>query len=107
MTDIKKILRQLNLGILPEELNFNLSPPDEIDWAKVKYSTFYKSPEYFIDKMPNPDAFRNLPASDLIIQSIIDSVKTPLEEILERQQILNEKISDISINDDSTETDSK
>ena len=107
MTDIKKILRQLNLGILPEELNFNLSPPDEVDWSKVKYNTFYKNQDYFIGKMPNPEAFKNLPGSDLIIQDILDTVKTPLEEMIERQQILNEKISDISINDDSTETDSK
>ena len=101
MTDVKKILRQLNSGILPDELNFTISPPDEIDWEKVRYNTFYKSPEYFISKMPNPEAFRNLPASDLIIESIIDNIKTPLEEIIERQQILNdnleEKISNINI----------
>jgi len=99
MTDVKKILRQLNSGILPDELNFTISPPDEIDWAKVRYNTFYKSPEYFISKMPNPEAFRNLPASDLIIQDIIENVMTPLEEIIERQQSLEEKISAISINE--------
>jgi hypothetical protein len=56
--------------------------------------------------MPNPTAFRNLPASDLIIESIIDNIKTPLEEIIERQQSLEEKISAISINE-LPETDNK
>ena len=104
MTDIKKIIRQLNLGILPDELNFNLTPPDEIDWAKVQYNTFYKSPDYFIGKMPHPEAFVKLPGSDLIIQSIIDNVKTPLEEMIERTEI---KISDNSINNELSETNSE
>jgi hypothetical protein len=98
MADIKKIIRQLNLGILPDELNFNLTPPDEIDWAKVQYNTFYKSKDYFIGKMPHPEAFMKLPGADLIIQSIIDNVKTPLEEMKEREEI---KISDININNES------
>jgi hypothetical protein len=110
MADVKRILKQLNSGILPDELNFTIAPPDEIYWSKVKYNTFYKSPDYFIGKMPNPEAFRNLPASDLIIQDIIENVMTPLEEMIERQQIINNnleyKISDININE-LPETDSK
>jgi hypothetical protein len=102
MAEVKKVLRQLNLGILPPQLNYLVEPPDEIDWAKVQYNTFYKSPDYFIGKMPNPEAFRNLPGSELIIQNIIDTTKTPLEEIIERQQSLEEKICAISINELST-----
>jgi len=111
MADVKKVLRQLNLGILPPQLNFLVEPPDEIDWAKVQYNTFYRNPDYHIGKMPNPEAFRNLPGSDLIIQNIIDTTKTPLEEILERQQNSNEnleeKISNININEQLSATHTK
>ena len=90
MSDVKKIIRQLNLGILPDELNFTLSPPDEIDWEKVQYNTFYRTKEYLIGKMPNPDAFVNLPGADIIIEDMINNSKTPLEEMLERQLIITE-----------------
>jgi hypothetical protein len=86
MSDVKKIIRQLNLGILPDELNFTISPPDEIDWAKVQYNTFYRTKEYLIGKMPNPEAFINLPGSDVIIEDLLSNIQTPLEEMLERRK---------------------
>ena len=89
MTDVKKIIRQLNLGVLPNELNFTLQPPDELDWEKVQYNTFYRTKDFIIGKMPNPDAFMNLPGSDLIIEDILSTVKTPLEEMIERESIKN------------------
>ena len=104
MTDVKKIIRQLNLGILPNELNFKISPPDEIDWAQVQYNTFYKTKEYIIGKMPNPDGFMKLPGAELIIEDILNNVKSPLEEIIDRQEII---FSNININNEQTEANSE
>jgi len=106
MTDVKKLIRQLNLGILPNELNFTIKPPDEIDWEKVQYNTFYKSRDYFIGKMPCPEGFMQLPGADLIIEDIISTVKTPLEEMLEKQ-LKTEIISNDNNIDELPETHSK
>lgn len=86
MTSIKEILRKLDNGILPEELDFTERERPEIDWGMVKYNTFYKDPDYYINRFPNPNGFRNLPAYKEIINSFIENVKSPLEEMNERQK---------------------
>jgi chemotaxis protein CheY-P-specific phosphatase CheC len=89
----QNILKQLDNGILPKELDFN-SPDDTTEeeyWAKIQYNTFYKNPYYFINKFPNPTAFMNLPAAEEIINEMIEHAKTPLEEILERQVHITQK----------------
>jgi hypothetical protein len=107
MSDIKKIINKLNLGILPDELNFSIQPPDDIDWSKVQYNTFYKSKEYILGKMPCPEGFMKLPGANCIIEDIISTVKTPLEEIIQRQQIENEIISNSTNIDELSETNSE
>ena len=85
MSSFQELLRKLEKGELPEELNFTPKEPQEIDWAKIQYNTFYKSDEYITSLFPNSMAFQNLPASDKIIESIRDSITTPLQEMEERQ----------------------
>jgi hypothetical protein len=75
----------LNSDILPNELNFSIAQPD-IDWSKVQYNTFYKSFE--LHKNKYPEGFDNLPAFEKII-SECENAKTPLEEIIKRQEIKN------------------
>jgi hypothetical protein len=84
----KKVIELLNKGILPPELNFCDKPIEPIDWAKVKYNTFYKSPEFYESKFP--EGFKSIPGFDKIIDEIVVNGKTPLEEIIERQSIRND-----------------
>jgi hypothetical protein len=107
MNDIKKIINQLNLGILPDELNFTIQPPDDIDWSKVQYNTFYKSKEYILGKMPCPEGFMKLPGANVIIEDILSTVKTPLEEMIERESIKNELKSNNTNIDELSETNSE
>jgi hypothetical protein len=84
----KKIVELLNKGILPDELNFGEKIIEPIDWAKVKYNTFYKSPEFYEGKFP--EGFKSIPGFDKIIDNIVVNGKTPLEEITARQSIRND-----------------
>jgi hypothetical protein len=96
MSNINDILKQLDLGILPYELNYSERIKDEIDWEKVKYNTFYKEPQYFLNRFPNQKAFMNLPGFNEVLKDMVDNVTSPLEEILERQnenKILNNNIN--------------
>jgi hypothetical protein len=85
--DFKNLLKSLENGICPAELNFSGNKEDVIDWDKVRYNTFFKSNEYFEDKFP-PE-LQNLPAFDKIIDLIVDKNKdnSPLKEITEKQNI--------------------
>jgi hypothetical protein len=85
----KQIIELLNQGILPDELNFSEKTViDPIDWAKVKYNTFYKSSEFYESKFP--EGFKSIPGFDKVIDNIVVNGKTPLEEITERQSIKND-----------------
>jgi hypothetical protein len=82
-----KINEKLKLGELPDELNFTSSVIPDLDIEKVRYNTFYKSPEFWLHKFENPIAFLNLPGSENIIQSLIENSQTPLEEMISRSTI--------------------
>jgi len=84
----KRIVELLNQGILPDELNFGEKTIESIDWVKIKYNTFYKSPEFYESKFP--EGFKSIPGFDKIIDEIVVNGKTPLEEIIERQSIRND-----------------
>ena len=81
----QNILRKLEKGELPEELDFRVKPQQEIDWDKVKYNTFYKSDEYILQRFPNSMAFQNLPGSEKILDVVKSKITTPLEEMEERE----------------------
>jgi hypothetical protein len=84
--DSNKIVKLLNSDILPNELNFSIEQSD-IDWSKVQYNAFYKSFDFHKNKYP--EGFDNLPAFEKIIISECENAKTPLEEIIKRQEIKN------------------
>ena len=84
--DIKKLNYLFENGMLPQEFNYDISKPEIVDWSKVQYNTFYKSQEYHVGKFPN--GFQNLPGYDKIINNIILNAKSPLEEIITRQNII-------------------
>jgi hypothetical protein len=88
MTDINHLIKSLERGICPDELNFGLRQNDEIDWQKVRYNTFFKSHEFFENKFPE---FNNFPAFDAIIDQIVEKNKdnSPLKEMEERSEKLN------------------
>jgi len=77
------VINQLKNGILPPELNFSANQNQQIDWEKVRYNAFYKSPDFFESKFPV--GFNKLPGFDKIIESMIANSKTPLEEIEDLQ----------------------
>jgi hypothetical protein len=85
----KQVIQQLRNGILPTELNFNLdNQTKDIDWTKVQYNTFYKNPSYFSSKFP-PEWVDTFPCFDKLVGIFADKAKTPLEEMEERQQLIN------------------
>lgn len=85
--DLKNLIAQLEEGLCPAELNFSLAPSDPIDWQKVRYNTFYKSPEFYADKFP--EVVHKLPAFDKIIDDIVEMNKenSPLKEITEKKSL--------------------
>jgi hypothetical protein len=107
---VNEINESFKRGIVPSFF-LNNCDGDDIDWSKIKYNTFYKSPEYFINKLPK--GFHNLPGADKIIEQAILNAKTPLEEMEQRRghavlripplseenKTLEEKIYDININE--------
>ena len=96
--NIKKILEQLDRGILPPELDFNHKEETEDFWEKVRYNTFYKDPYYFVNKFPNPKAFLNLPGAADIVIDMAENAKSPLEEILVRQAVLGKTPENLTNN---------
>ena len=86
MSSIRELNTQFQLGQLPDALNYAPKVYCEISIDKLRYNSYYKSPEFFLNKFENPTALLNLPGGIDIIQSLIENSKTPLEEILELQQ---------------------
>jgi len=84
MSNFNLILRSLEQGICPAELNFNAKATEVIDWEKVKYNTFYKSHEFYGSKFP-PE-LENIPGFDKVVDLIAEKNKdnSPLKEICSR-----------------------
>ena len=102
MSSFADILRKLEQGELPEELDFRKKEQnEELDWSKIQYNTFYKSDEYILERFPNSMAFQNLPGSNLFLDEIRNNITTPLQEIEERQK------GNISTSIKEDETDEK
>ena len=81
---LTRIIKQLKNGELPPELNFTNKEQEEIDWSKVQYNAFYKSPSFFESKFPEGLA-DNLPGFDKVLETMAENAQSPLEEMLERQ----------------------
>ena len=87
---LTRIIKQLKNGELPPELNFTNKVQEEIDWSKVQYNAFYKSPSFFESKFPEGLA-DNLPGFDKVLETMAENAQSPLEEMLERQANIKEE----------------
>ena len=85
MSDFAKIIKQLKNGELPPELDFRKQEQQQIDWRKLQFNAFYRSPTFFESKFPS-GWVDTLPGFDQIIETMADNAKTPLDEMIERQQ---------------------
>jgi hypothetical protein len=84
MSTPKQLVKLINDGILPDELNFGLEKSTEFDINDLKYNWFYKDYSFYESKFPV--GYESIPGFDNIIQSMADNqTKMPLEEIEERQ----------------------
>jgi len=72
---MEKLNRALSTGQIPNELNYTSTKLNDnsIDLLKLRYNTFYKTPEYF-DKRFHP-CLKSLPAYDKILQTIVEQNK--------------------------------
>ena len=75
-------LNTLSLGYIPDKFDFSIKKKDEIDFNKIQYNALYKSPLYYLNKLPNPQAFLNLPFGSgiTILNEIANKSLSPLEE---------------------------
>jgi hypothetical protein len=84
MSNPKQLVKLLNDGILPDELNFGLEKSAEFDINDLKFNWFYKDYSFYESKFPV--GYESIPGFDNIIQSIADNqTKMPLEEIEDRK----------------------
>ena len=89
--DLKKDIELLNQGILQDSLNFTLTDSgNEIDIQQLQYNAFYKSYEYFENKFP--PGHEAIPGFDKVIEYLADNAKSPLDEITERQSVVDEPV---------------
>ena len=79
--DLQKLIRQLEMGVCPTELNYRADAGEEIDWEKVAYNARYHSFEFYDGKFPNE--IKKMPAYDKIVELIVDKNEdnSPLKEI--------------------------
>lgn len=91
MNEVNRVLKSLDAGVCPPELCYNANATEEIDWQKVRYNTFYKSPEFFESKFP-PELM-NLQGFDKVINLIVNENKdnSPLKEITQKSNIPSER----------------
>jgi hypothetical protein len=100
--DIRRINESFENGIVPPEFNFFGNNNDDVDWDKVRYNSFYRTTDYFLNKFP--PGFENLPAAENILENMIINVKSPLEEMREREKESINKIWEESIKNLSIES---
>jgi len=101
--DIRIINEYFEKGLVPPEFDFRKKDDaDDVDWEKVKYNSFYKSTDYFLNKFPA--GFENLPGAEKILESMVLNAKSPLEEMREREQESINKIWEESIKNLSVES---
>ena len=87
---LTRIIKQLKQGQLPPELDFTNKEQEEIDWSKVQYNAFYKSPSFFESKFPE-GLVDNLPGFDKVLETMACNAQSPLEEMLQRQANIKEE----------------
>lgn len=81
MSELNRINDLFRMGILPLEFDFSKPEAQEYDMAKLKYNTFYRTPEYHLSKFA--PGFMEIPGAREIIQHMCDNDKSPLEQLNE------------------------
>ena len=91
MSSLEQLIRQLENGICPAELQYRADAQEEINWEKIAYNTKYNSFDFFDSKFPNE--IKKMPAYDKIVELIVDKNvdNSPLKEIT---QLTEEKNKD-------------
>ena len=81
MSSLEQLIRQLENGICPAELQYRADAQEEIDWNRVAYNTRYNSFDFFNSKFPNE--IKKMPAYDKIVDLCVDKNEgnSPLKEI--------------------------
>jgi hypothetical protein len=82
MSEFRKNFNELEVGYIPEKFNFTYVKKEDslVDFNKLQYNSLYKNPLFYLNRFSNPQAFLNLPCSQVILQEMIDNSLTPLEE---------------------------
>jgi hypothetical protein len=82
---LENIIRSLENGICPPELNYKNNEDEGIDWNRVMYNLRYKQPEFYEEKFPKECI--KIPGFDKIVDLIVEKNynNSPLKEILQRQ----------------------
>jgi hypothetical protein len=86
MRSSTQIIKDLNNGILPTELSFKSKTEANEDpdfWYKIQFHTFWRDPSYWAQKFP--DGWEHIPWMTQIFENMAINAKSPLEEILEKQ----------------------
>ena len=99
--NITQLLKELDNGILPKELDFNKDDDttEEEYLAKIQYNTFYRTPQYYDGLMP--ECIKQLPGYDKMIEKMIEDNKdmTLSKAIDERQKVVefDEKVEEFDV----------
>ena len=91
--DISNLIKSLERGILPAELNYKPQEVTEIDWNKLLYNLRYHDPAFYDNKFP--EEIKKIPAYDKIIDLIVEKNEdnSPLKE-MELRNNLNKDYTD-------------
>ena len=99
MSELQRINDLFRMGILPLEFDFSKQEDQEYDMAKLKYNTFYRTPEFHINKFA--PGFMSIPGARDIIQNMCDETTTPLEELNKiKSNIIDDELESQKLNDE-------
>jgi hypothetical protein len=84
--NINEINNDFKMGDLPACFNYKPKKLDEVDFSKLQYNSYYKSPEFMLSKFSNPTAFLNMAGGLQILELMAENSPCPLEAMIERQR---------------------
>lgn len=99
---MQNLNRALSTGQIPNELNYTSSKVNDptIDLLKLRYNTFYKTPQYF-DKRFHP-CLKSLPGYETILDNLVEQNKdnSLTKEMQERKEYATKKEVENIISDE-------
>jgi hypothetical protein len=79
MSNIKEINKLFKNGIIPNEFFYNTEIRKNIDFYKLYYNDYYKSPDYIASKLPI--GWESIPGFDQVIEEMANMTFLPMQEI--------------------------